>query len=218
MWTHAQRQDPGWTGGAADGAARRRHLHGPRISKSKRLSGLRETEPTFVVTDKNAARLDLRPLTSQKLSPRPVSKYTTPLETVSETFSGTLPFFSPAQMLKSSHDDTRKLSEKQQLRFPTDRVEDVCVWMLCLAGYRAASVIIALTDGELRENQFDMAQRQVTKPVPGNFLSPAPLLTEGSFARLAEHARWVPPFTAWAWRTSTKPRWSSWGFIKDLEL
>ena len=31
----------------------------------------------------------------------------------------------------------------------------------CSLGYRAASVIIALTDGELRENQFDLAQREV---------------------------------------------------------
>lgn len=30
------------------------------------------------------------------------------------------------------------------------------------SGYRTASVIIALTDGELRENQFDLAQREVT--------------------------------------------------------
>lgn len=28
-------------------------------------------------------------------------------------------------------------------------------------GYRTASVIIALTDGELRENQFDLAEREV---------------------------------------------------------
>lgn len=34
---------------------------------------------------------------------------------------------------------------------------------MLLAGYRAASVIIALTDGELRENQFDLAQREVTE-------------------------------------------------------
>ncbi|CAJ1070510.1 anthrax toxin receptor 1-like isoform X2 [Xyrichtys novacula] len=30
-------------------------------------------------------------------------------------------------------------------------------------GYRTASVIIALTDGELRENQFDMAQREASR-------------------------------------------------------
>ncbi|KAM9841402.1 anthrax toxin receptor 1 [Aulostomus maculatus] len=30
-------------------------------------------------------------------------------------------------------------------------------------GYRTASVIIALTDGELRENQFDLAQREATR-------------------------------------------------------
>lgn len=34
------------------------------------------------------------------------------------------------------------------------------IWLL-LSGYRTASVIIALTDGELRENQFDLAQREV---------------------------------------------------------
>lgn len=31
-----------------------------------------------------------------------------------------------------------------------------------LAGYRIASVIIALTDGELRETQFDLAAREVS--------------------------------------------------------
>lgn len=30
------------------------------------------------------------------------------------------------------------------------------------AGYRIASVIIALTDGELRETQFDLAAREVS--------------------------------------------------------
>lgn len=30
------------------------------------------------------------------------------------------------------------------------------------AGYRIASVIIALTDGELRETQFDLAEREVS--------------------------------------------------------
>lgn len=34
---------------------------------------------------------------------------------------------------------------------------------LVLLGYRTASVIIALTDGELRENQFDLAQREVRR-------------------------------------------------------
>lgn len=29
------------------------------------------------------------------------------------------------------------------------------------SGFRTASVIIALTDGELRENQFDLAEREV---------------------------------------------------------
>lgn len=32
---------------------------------------------------------------------------------------------------------------------------------LSLLGYRTASVIIALTDGELRENEFDLAAREV---------------------------------------------------------
>lgn len=35
--------------------------------------------------------------------------------------------------------------------------------ILALSGYRTASVIIALTDGELRENQFDLAQREVRR-------------------------------------------------------
>lgn len=35
----------------------------------------------------------------------------------------------------------------------------------CAVGYRTASVIIALTDGELRENQFDLAQREVEESV-----------------------------------------------------
>lgn len=30
-----------------------------------------------------------------------------------------------------------------------------------MLGYRTASVIIALTDGELRENEFDLAAREV---------------------------------------------------------
>lgn len=44
-------------------------------------------------------------------------------------------------------------------------IEDDFVLLLNLfvivSGYRTASVIIALTDGELRENQFDLAQREV---------------------------------------------------------
>lgn len=44
--------------------------------------------------------------------------------------------------------------------------------MFRLSGYRAASVIIALTDGELRENQFDMAQREVTKAAAADFSVP----------------------------------------------
>lgn len=91
-------------------------------------------------------------------------------------------------MLKPSHDDGRKQSEQLFLKR-----------LLCLAGYRAASVIIALTDGELRENQFDMAQREVRKRARGGiFLSTAPLFMEGCFSRRAEHASWAPPFTALA--------------------
>lgn len=81
-------------------------------------------------------------------------------------------------------------------------VDNVCV--LYPAAYRAASVIIALTDGELRENQFDMAQREVRKCARGgwggggDFLSTAALFMDGCFSRRAERASWAPPFTAWA--------------------
>lgn len=33
-------------------------------------------------------------------------------------------------------------------------------------GYRTASVIIALTDGELREDEFDLAEREVRTCLP----------------------------------------------------
>lgn len=39
--------------------------------------------------------------------------------------------------------------------------EGLTIEYFSLLGYRTASVIIALTDGELRENEFDLAAREV---------------------------------------------------------
>lgn len=48
-WTRVQGQDPGWTGGAADGAARRRHLHGPRVPQGEQSVMSSEKRASFGV-------------------------------------------------------------------------------------------------------------------------------------------------------------------------
>lgn len=92
-------------------------------------------------------------------------------------------------------------------------LESVCV-CVCAAG--TASVIIALTDGELNEWQFGTAQREVrlASSAPAHHAEAG----EGSSIMVSRalpfplsHRRrgpgpWGPSFTVWGSRNSTRPR------------
>lgn len=144
--------------------------------------------------------MDLRPLTSENPLPQASEQIYYATGDGEQNF---FIFFSSSTDVKTIpwRQEQTKRAAAAAAALPFACVYNVCV--LYPAGYRAASVIIALTDGELRENQFDMAQREVRKCVGGgrgggDFLSTAALFMDGCFSRRAEHASWAPPFTAWA--------------------
>lgn len=90
-----QREDSSWSGGAQDGAARWRHLHGPWIPESESLQkgSLTVWRQRLFSTCLVYILLRLTPL---NFSHRPASKYTTALEMVSRTI---FPFNTSSDLL-----------------------------------------------------------------------------------------------------------------------